>query len=1026
MNQSIILLLVSFIYFTLIKQVKNGLQFLEEEDSCPSCQQHFLNQITFDNLKSPMHHHKMKYLEKLIFPESEVLAEHLRDLREYQPKDSPKAFFGDLNYTDILTDLPDKGNVTEPPWSGSYWPLRYGGGAVRYSKYERANSQYDYKRQGNKVSKVSKSYNASITAYNQPDEFNLTYNRYKNYSDYISVYYSAAEKYDFYVGDYNFTLTNMLKASGKDVIWDEKTNDVPSWMGICHGWSVASYIEKRPNKTIALLAADGKTWVQFLPDDIKALLSIYWAEANYKSNFAGFSCKFKNKTELNFDQNTGLVLDYRCFGINPGSFHIIFGNWIGKENKTLIFEPLVNDNQIWNHPAKGYEVSYFNPLTNVTHSLADSIVTVEEAKKMAERDKFVNFTISNVTGTTAYLIGARMTVQYIIETIPWHENTTLPDAPYNKTYHYTLELDKNLTILGGEWLYNEHPNYVFGPREGDELLWLEDQIVDKFNGTTDELRNLTHYSRDKAIKRKSPLKSIVKYLINQTYNENYTNPDMDFIKDPDVLDRKYPGSRIAMISGLNFDLQSLFNITEGGQPDGSIVRIEKRPDGSIVKVTTRYVNMTRPLDDIPGGIRQPDGTIVRTVRYPNRTTIRTTYLPSTYLDPRETVTVLLTAGQVRALNYAHRPPANPNNETINGNNQNITNSTLGVLQPDGSYVRVVRRADGVLIRYITRPIRPINNPSNPPLPTEQPSESVQPSSESSPDPTLLSNYPPPPPQPIPQSMLPRTPGNHTLLDGTVVRTVINNGKITWYIKRPLRQIPPPIANPNSMNYNPPNSFNNNGEGNTNNNNPNSSTAPQPENNNLETLPQPPTDQPTTTQPTTPQPTTPQPTSPQSSALPPIDTSHLPRTPGTITLPDGTIVRTVVRPNGSVIRYITRIIRRTVPVSRQGSAQPNTIASTNSRTAPTTTSTTTPVTTSTTTPITTSRTTSISHTSRPTTTTYRTSTTTTTRTTNPTSNSRTTSSSMNSRNARTTTTTYRGHATTTNSSGGNNSSMNSRP
>jgi hypothetical protein len=920
-----------------------------------------------------LEYYKAKLMEKLMYQDGSEETEGLRALRGMQPNDSPQAFFNNITYTDIITQLPNAGNVTETPWSGYYWPIRYGVGAVRYSKNHRVNSQHDYKEEGNKIYLIPKSYNRSIAYYHQPEEFTKTIHRYHNFSNYISIWYSPAEKYDFFVGDYNFTLTNMLKSSGKEIIWDEH-NDVPLWMGICHGWSVASYMEKRPNKTITLLAADNRTYVEFLPDDIKALASIYWAEANYKSNFAGFPCKFKNISELHYDNNTGLILDYRCFGINPATFHTAVANYVGVNKSSLIFDPMVDDNEIWNHPIKGYNVIYFNPLTNLTDTFQNSVVTIDEAKQLTS-NRFINFTLHNITNATAYIVGAKMRVDYLYETTPNHDNLTFPDFETNITYHYVLELDKDLRMVGGEWLYNRHPNYVFGPRPWDESLWLEDQYVDSFNGTVGELRNLTHYSRDKAIKRKSPLKQVIKFIIDQMYNENFTDPGIKFMTDPDALDKIYPPTPSYYS---RFNINDLVNYTrnDGPQLDGTVIRTELKPDGRIVRITTRYVNITKPAD-VPGGIRQPDGSVIRSERNERGQLVRMRYRPTIVrqsIDTSETIGYASrnTSPTPNAANNPNdlysinmggtpgNPPANPNNNT-NVNNSfydpytynpendpnphfvNPNNSSEGYRLPDGVIVRFETRPDGRRFRYIIRPPTPIvpsnvDNPNTSPTwynnPNTQPLQ-PQPSQPTEPQPTQ-----PQPTQPSTNNY-PRTPGITYQPDGTRIRTVVNDGRITWYITRPARPnpTPPPSTSyPNSNNdalnllRSTPNPSNGNNDASNllsgsdesspptttnpnfispsyNNDNPNYSRyqpdSSQPTsggnsllNSDMNTLP--------TSDITN--------SSPSSSAG--ISNTPTSATPGIVTQPDGTVIRTVVS-NGRITRYITRPARPTTRTTSSG-------------------------------------------------------------------------------------------------------------
>jgi len=83
---------------------------------------------------------------------------------------------------------------------------------------------------------------------------------------------------------------------------------------------------------VTLTAYDGKTKITFWPDDIKALITAWWAQAHYDTDFMGNSC---TSTKVTKDTTTGLYLGKNCASNNAASWHIVFGNHVGIEKKVL-------------------------------------------------------------------------------------------------------------------------------------------------------------------------------------------------------------------------------------------------------------------------------------------------------------------------------------------------------------------------------------------------------------------------------------------------------------------------------------------------------------------------------------------------------------------------------------------------------------------------------------------------------------------------------------------------------------------
>jgi len=422
----------------------------------------------------------------------------------YISSDAPSLFLG-TNYVSDITQLPLSGSAKNP-WSGSYWQMRAGLTSVRYDRSNRNSiGVWD------PVSGVFTSYyiwGQSVGMYSQPADHNSNLG---NIASFIDAYYSPSEKYDYLVGDYNYSLTNHQKRTGQIF---QKNNDIPSWFGICHGWAAASYYYQKPLNTVTLYAADGRTRIRFFPDDIKALASLFWANANYVTKFVGDICPFYNTTSTNSDAATGLFTDERCFAINPATFMLILGNQMGINGRNFILDT-AEDPEKWNQPVQNYINGYFNLITNTFYpTAADSMVPLSSLQSY--KNPFFKFLLSRAARGTVNVVGVLMQVTYALESEAIRGPTPLPEFDETKQYVAALELDANNKIIGGEWMFNKHPNYAWKFDETVSPYSLNDNNV-KFNGSVADLRRIARYAPQTS-SRGQILRSIVDYMVNRSQN----------------------------------------------------------------------------------------------------------------------------------------------------------------------------------------------------------------------------------------------------------------------------------------------------------------------------------------------------------------------------------------------------------------------------------------------------------------------------------------------------------------------------
>lgn len=347
-------------------------------------------------------------------------------------------FIGDHNTTANVFELAlragDKSAVAVQPWSGSYWPLHSGSVANPYNEAGAAWLQNTTR----KLKGVSGNYK-----HFEKRLFNLRKN-IKKLSEETLNELAPSEKYDLYIGDYDFTFTR--------AVWESlmaqfaRIGKLALWEGSCQGWATSSIYVPRPKNFIRVPSLDGKYLIPFYPDDLKALATVLWANSLVQDHtvLLGNRCKVRNPE---FDNSNGKVLSETCAGVNPGDLHRILLEMTGVRKQSFIVNR-VNNTQVWNQPIVSYELKYFNLVTGREGELRDSIVA-----RAQYQDPFRNYR----SGLASSLVGVALKIRYAAERGPKHRKQDSPEVDKIKTLsvHYDLELDPYNNIVGGEWISSE-------------------------------------------------------------------------------------------------------------------------------------------------------------------------------------------------------------------------------------------------------------------------------------------------------------------------------------------------------------------------------------------------------------------------------------------------------------------------------------------------------------------------------------------------------------------------------------------
>ncbi len=330
------------------------------------------------------------------------------------PENMVKDSFDPFQYN--YKTLPTKSSLTQKPWTDSYWPT-----------YERGIT---YRWQGTlKPVKHTKETDA---------EFKIRKAKKMFFSEKELFFMgpkevaklSPAEKMDIINKDFDYSVTKSeLKRTD---------SNAPKWEGLCHGWATAAINFKEPGVcrieqsmvTPGLRLQGKKLVVPFACSDTKALLTFLDAEHNYDGAevFAGTRCDDK-KEEIEFKKTQ------HAQDINAGSFHIILTNYIGRLDQGFVYDR-TKDQEVWNQPVEGYEVNFVGELP-VTSTSAPGTVKVVEVKAV------VQYTTEMEAHKKPKNQGDRS------------------DFVVDQEYHYSLDIDASDNIIGGEWISEDFPDFVW-------------------------------------------------------------------------------------------------------------------------------------------------------------------------------------------------------------------------------------------------------------------------------------------------------------------------------------------------------------------------------------------------------------------------------------------------------------------------------------------------------------------------------------------------------------------------------------
>lgn len=191
-----------------------------------------------------------------------------------------------------------------------------------------------------------------------------------------------------------------------------------SWAGHCNGLAAAGIMTKEPRKSVEY------NGVIFSTKDIKALLVEAYQGAG---RIVGGRC---NDRIVRTDQ-AGRALKPECRDLNPGTFVLALGNFIGLKGLPVILDK-ANGVEVWNFPVDAYKLY----------------------KREIDRATAGRLVYNN----TGYPFNPRSERYYKVQI----QTTYVPNKI--QIYNAVIETDKQGNILGGEWIGESkqvHPDFVW-------------------------------------------------------------------------------------------------------------------------------------------------------------------------------------------------------------------------------------------------------------------------------------------------------------------------------------------------------------------------------------------------------------------------------------------------------------------------------------------------------------------------------------------------------------------------------------
>ncbi|MCM2348612.1 MAG: hypothetical protein NDI69_01245 [Bacteriovoracaceae bacterium] len=233
---------------------------------------------------------------------------------------------------------------------------------------------------------------------------------------------SPAEKFDLAFGRYDYPL--------KKEVYSLLEQDAPFSEDLRSGWIMASIHHSEP--TPKVIENPHRISIPFGSSDIKALLSYYYQHIHKRSDIQ----------QMGKDDE-----------LDAGAFHVILANNIGVRNESFLVD-LDQSEKVMGHPVKSYAYRIEEEQQPDGHAPSGSLKVLKIRLK-------VNYLASTLQNSWEPIHGTAL------------------QALIAREYQYLIYLNVNNEILGGKWLSEERPDFLWtaGPSK-------------KFTGLLEDLGSL--------------------------------------------------------------------------------------------------------------------------------------------------------------------------------------------------------------------------------------------------------------------------------------------------------------------------------------------------------------------------------------------------------------------------------------------------------------------------------------------------------------------------------------------------------
>lgn len=350
--------------------------------------------------------------------------------------------FGGLDYNFSSLKQRLSGEIDRQPWSDPYWSHAEGGITVRWRVEDNDSRRFGY------ISPYSPE-QIDAMALENPEQLNEL---------------SPAEKYDIITGGYRNGWPMWRReaevTSRGPIIFDQTNPLVPirtapggigenDWQGKCHAWTPAALLFAEPGTAeVSATTANGTPFnLHFGSSDLKALLITgFDMYLNQYPDYArvGQRC---GSDEVNLGQGSSTA----CLDTNAGTFFVLTTNLIQRGKPGFIID-VVPTSQVWNQPVWKYE-----------HEITEN---------------HCDIAIENPAAPNGRVAQVKTNLYWISE----KDAAETPHGANNKVkvteYSYCVEIDENDMVVGGEWLTDERPDFIWMIGKPD----LNSKVSDTYTG----------------------------------------------------------------------------------------------------------------------------------------------------------------------------------------------------------------------------------------------------------------------------------------------------------------------------------------------------------------------------------------------------------------------------------------------------------------------------------------------------------------------------------------------------------------